>query len=89
MFPVKNTPALNHNDILSWFDGCKEGKIEGIVWHCNDGYLIKVMWKAFWFCHYVSGCQYIEYSSHVFGLKPKLLFCSHKRELVLFVEVLA
>lgn len=42
MFPVKNTPALNHNDILSWFDGCKEGKIEGIVWHCNDGYLIKV-----------------------------------------------
>ncbi|KAJ6651585.1 hypothetical protein lerEdw1_020826 [Lerista edwardsae] len=41
-FPVKNAPALNHSDILSWFDGCNEGKIEGIVWHCNDGHLIKL-----------------------------------------------
>ncbi|XP_066489248.1 RNA ligase 1 [Tiliqua scincoides] len=41
-FSIKNAPALNHNDILSWFDGCNKGKIEGIVWHCNDGYLIKL-----------------------------------------------
>ncbi|XP_053112355.1 uncharacterized protein C12orf29 homolog [Hemicordylus capensis] len=41
-FQIKNAPALNHDDILSWFDGCSEGKIEGIVWHCNDGYLIKL-----------------------------------------------
>ncbi|XP_054844859.1 uncharacterized protein C12orf29 homolog isoform X1 [Eublepharis macularius] len=41
-FKIKTPPALNHNDLLSWFNGCKEGKIEGIVWHCSDGYLIKL-----------------------------------------------
>lgn len=42
-FQIRNLPTLKHNDLLSWFEGCKEGKIEGIVWHCNDGCLIKVM----------------------------------------------
>ncbi|XP_061438660.1 RNA ligase 1-like isoform X2 [Rhineura floridana] len=42
VFQIKNTPALNREDILSWFDGCKAGKIEGIVWHCIDGSLIKL-----------------------------------------------
>ncbi|XP_003221179.2 RNA ligase 1 [Anolis carolinensis] len=42
IFQIKNAPALNHNDILTWLDGCKEGKIEGIVWHCADGNLIKL-----------------------------------------------
>uniref|UniRef100_A0A1D5RKK0 RNA ligase 1 n=1 Tax=Macaca mulatta TaxID=9544 RepID=A0A1D5RKK0_MACMU len=41
-FQVRNLPSLKHNDLLSWFEGCKEGKIEGIVWHCSDGCLIKV-----------------------------------------------
>ncbi|XP_043822019.1 uncharacterized protein C12orf29 homolog isoform X2 [Dromiciops gliroides] len=41
-FQIKNQPTLKHNDLLSWFEGCREGKIEGIVWHCNDGCLIKV-----------------------------------------------
>ncbi|ELK02547.1 uncharacterized protein C12orf29 homolog [Pteropus alecto] len=41
-FQIRNLPTLKHNDLLSWFEGCKEGKIEGIVWHCNDGCLIKV-----------------------------------------------
>ncbi|XP_074127038.1 RNA ligase 1 isoform X2 [Sminthopsis crassicaudata] len=41
-FQIKNQPTLKHEDLLSWFEGCREGKIEGIVWHCNDGCLIKV-----------------------------------------------
>lgn len=41
-FPIRNLPTLKHSDLLSWFEGCREGKIEGIVWHCNDGCLIKV-----------------------------------------------
>lgn len=42
-FKIKNAPSINRNDILTWLDGCKEGKIEGIVWHCPDGNLIKVI----------------------------------------------
>ncbi|XP_077195106.1 RNA ligase 1 isoform X1 [Paroedura picta] len=41
-FQIKTPPALNHNDLLSWFNGCNEGKIEGIVWHCSNGHLIKL-----------------------------------------------
>ncbi|XP_042119244.1 RNA ligase 1 isoform X2 [Peromyscus maniculatus bairdii] len=41
-FQVRNVPALKHNDLLSWFEDCREGKIEGIVWHCGDGCLLKV-----------------------------------------------
>uniref|UniRef100_A0A8B9QPV8 RNA ligase 1 n=1 Tax=Anas platyrhynchos TaxID=8839 RepID=A0A8B9QPV8_ANAPL len=41
-FEIKNPPSLNQNDILSWFEGCSEGKVEGIVWHCRDGCLIKL-----------------------------------------------
>ncbi|KAG6930024.1 hypothetical protein G0U57_004406, partial [Chelydra serpentina] len=41
-FEIKNPPMLKHSDILSWFESCREGKIEGIVWHCNDGHLIKL-----------------------------------------------
>ncbi|XP_049639104.1 uncharacterized protein C12orf29 homolog [Suncus etruscus] len=41
-FQIRNLPALRHSDLLSWFEGCKEGRIEGIVWHCKDGCLIKV-----------------------------------------------
>ncbi|XP_065597407.1 RNA ligase 1 isoform X2 [Cyrtonyx montezumae] len=41
-FEIKNPPALKQNDIVSWFEGCSEGKVEGIVWHCRDGSLIKL-----------------------------------------------
>ncbi|XP_075352633.1 RNA ligase 1 isoform X3 [Mycteria americana] len=41
-FEIKNPPSLKQNDILSWFEGCSEGKVEGIVWHCHDGCLIKL-----------------------------------------------
>lgn len=45
-FQVENLPTLKHKDLLSWFKDCSEGKIEGIVWHCGDGCLIKVMTKT-------------------------------------------
>ncbi|XP_054023856.1 uncharacterized protein C12orf29 homolog [Dryobates pubescens] len=41
-FEIRNPPALKHKAILSWFEGCSEGKVEGIVWHCQDGSLIKL-----------------------------------------------
>ncbi|KAM6424926.1 RNA ligase 1 isoform 4-T4 [Rhynochetos jubatus] len=41
-FEIKNPPPLKQKDILSWFEGCNEGKVEGIVWHCHDGCLIKL-----------------------------------------------
>uniref|UniRef100_A0A452EAB9 RNA ligase 1 n=1 Tax=Capra hircus TaxID=9925 RepID=A0A452EAB9_CAPHI len=44
-FQIRNLPTLKHSDLLSWFDGCREGKIEGIVWHCNDGCLIKMCFR--------------------------------------------
>ncbi|KAJ7410331.1 hypothetical protein WISP_109217 [Willisornis vidua] len=40
-FEIKNPPTLQQNDILSWFESSNEGKVEGIVWHCHDGCLIK------------------------------------------------
>ncbi|XP_038612779.1 uncharacterized protein C12orf29 homolog [Tachyglossus aculeatus] len=41
-FKIKSQPSLKHSDLLTWFESCREGKIEGIVWHCSDGRLIKV-----------------------------------------------
>uniref|UniRef100_A0A8C0BEA1 RNA ligase 1 n=1 Tax=Buteo japonicus TaxID=224669 RepID=A0A8C0BEA1_9AVES len=41
-FEIKNPPTLKQTDIVSWFEGCNEGKVEGIVWHCRDGCLIKL-----------------------------------------------
>ncbi|XP_043944361.1 uncharacterized protein C12orf29 homolog [Protopterus annectens] len=40
--PVQNPPALNQKDLISWFQESKEGEIEGIVWHCTDGTLVKI-----------------------------------------------
>ncbi|KAM9311657.1 RNA ligase 1 [Gastrophryne carolinensis] len=41
-FLIKNPPALNHSSLISWFNHCPEGEVEGIVWHCKDGSLIKL-----------------------------------------------
>ncbi|CAH2277682.1 PREDICTED: uncharacterized protein C12orf29 homolog [Pelobates cultripes] len=40
-FQIRNLPVLTHHSLVSWFD-CPEGKVEGIVWHCNNGSLIKL-----------------------------------------------
>ncbi|KAM4676770.1 RNA ligase 1 [Discoglossus pictus] len=42
VFQIHELPPLQHNSLVSWFDGCREGKVEGIVWHCKDGSLIKL-----------------------------------------------
>ncbi|XP_003967816.1 RNA ligase 1 [Takifugu rubripes] len=39
---VRNAPPVDFQQLRSWFQECPEGRVEGIVWHCNDGTLIKV-----------------------------------------------
>ncbi|KAG9335878.1 hypothetical protein JZ751_003535 [Albula glossodonta] len=39
---IQNAPAVNYRQLAEWFQGCEEGKVEGIVWHCNDGTLVKL-----------------------------------------------
>ncbi|XP_078075750.1 RNA ligase 1 isoform X2 [Mustelus asterias] len=34
--------TLNLADLISWFEESPEGKVEGIVWHCMNGVLIKL-----------------------------------------------
>ncbi|KAM3926997.1 RNA ligase 1 [Leptodactylus fuscus] len=41
-FVIKELAALDHNSVVSWFEHCQEGKVEGIVWHCKDGSLFKL-----------------------------------------------
>ncbi|XP_036374127.1 uncharacterized protein C12orf29 homolog isoform X2 [Megalops cyprinoides] len=39
---IRNAPAVNYQQLLAWFQECEEGRVEGIVWHCNDGTLVKL-----------------------------------------------
>ncbi|XP_066505196.1 RNA ligase 1 isoform X2 [Hoplias malabaricus] len=39
---VRNAPPVEYQQLYSWFQESHEGRVEGIVWHCNDGTLIKV-----------------------------------------------
>lgn len=39
---VRSAPALEYHQIRSWFQGSDVGRVEGIVWHCDDGALVKV-----------------------------------------------
>ncbi|KAM8974044.1 RNA ligase 1 [Pelodytes ibericus] len=41
LFQIKDLPELSHKNLMSWFS-CPDGEIEGIVWHCNNGSLIKI-----------------------------------------------
>nr|XP_033808476.1 uncharacterized protein C12orf29 homolog isoform X1 [Geotrypetes seraphini] len=41
-FQIKNQPHLKYNDLVLWFESSQRGKVEGIVWHCDDGSLIKL-----------------------------------------------
>ncbi|XP_054889858.1 uncharacterized protein C12orf29 homolog isoform X2 [Poeciliopsis prolifica] len=40
--PVRNPPPVDFQLLRSWFQENCEGRVEGIVWHCNDGTLIKI-----------------------------------------------
>ena len=35
-------PPLDLQGLTSWFQESREGGVEGIVWHCDDGTLVKV-----------------------------------------------
>uniref|UniRef100_UPI00398F4ED0 RNA ligase 1 n=1 Tax=Pristiophorus japonicus TaxID=55135 RepID=UPI00398F4ED0 len=39
---IEKPPALNLTDLTTWFEESPEGKVEGIVWHCANGTLIKL-----------------------------------------------
>lgn len=39
---IRNPPPVNFQQLCSWFQENSEGQVEGIVWHCNDGTLIKI-----------------------------------------------
>uniref|UniRef100_A0A3Q2UAC9 RNA ligase 1 n=1 Tax=Fundulus heteroclitus TaxID=8078 RepID=A0A3Q2UAC9_FUNHE len=39
---IRNPPAVNFQQLCSWFQESPEGRVEGIVWHCNDGTLVKI-----------------------------------------------
>ncbi|KAM4572991.1 RNA ligase 1 [Odontesthes bonariensis] len=40
--PIRNPPPVTFQQLYSWFQESPEGRVEGIVWHCNDGTLVKV-----------------------------------------------
>ncbi|XP_006633674.1 RNA ligase 1 [Lepisosteus oculatus] len=39
---IRNAPAVNYQQLVGWFQRCGEANVEGIVWHCNDGTLVKL-----------------------------------------------
>uniref|UniRef100_A0A3Q3WHN9 RNA ligase 1 n=1 Tax=Mola mola TaxID=94237 RepID=A0A3Q3WHN9_MOLML len=39
---IRNPPPVDFQQLRSWFQESPEGRVEGIVWHCSDGTLIKV-----------------------------------------------
>ncbi|CAB1454884.1 unnamed protein product [Pleuronectes platessa] len=38
----RTPPPLDFKQLRSWFHECPESRVEGIVWHCSDGTLLKV-----------------------------------------------
>ncbi|CAL1594755.1 unnamed protein product [Knipowitschia caucasica] len=40
--PLVLPPPLNLQNLRSWFQSGPEGRVEGIVWHCRDGTLLKL-----------------------------------------------
>ncbi|KAI4785737.1 hypothetical protein KUCAC02_037585, partial [Chaenocephalus aceratus] len=41
-FGVRNPPPVDFHQISSWLREGPGGRVEGLVWHCSDGTLIKV-----------------------------------------------
>ncbi|XP_068595257.1 RNA ligase 1 [Brachionichthys hirsutus] len=39
---IRNPPPVDFQQLRSWFRESPEGRVEGIVWHCEDGMLMKV-----------------------------------------------
>lgn len=39
---MKNPPPVDLQQLRLWFQDSPEGRVEGIVWHCSEGTLLKV-----------------------------------------------
>lgn len=39
---IRTPPPVHFQQLSSWFQESPDGRVEGIVWHCNDGTLLKV-----------------------------------------------
>ncbi|KAL0968640.1 hypothetical protein UPYG_G00269520 [Umbra pygmaea] len=39
---IRNPPPVDYHELRSWFQDSQEGRVEGIVWHCDDGSLVKL-----------------------------------------------
>ncbi|XP_071382110.1 RNA ligase 1 isoform X1 [Centroberyx affinis] len=39
---IRNPPPADFQQLCSWLQDSPEGRVEGIVWHCNNGTLVKV-----------------------------------------------
>ncbi|XP_029290188.1 RNA ligase 1 isoform X3 [Cottoperca gobio] len=39
---IRNPPPVDFQQLCSWFQESPAGRVEGIVWHCSDGSLVKV-----------------------------------------------
>uniref|UniRef100_A0A8C1UEY2 RNA ligase 1 n=1 Tax=Cyprinus carpio TaxID=7962 RepID=A0A8C1UEY2_CYPCA len=39
---IRNPPPVEFQQLYSWFQERQEGRVEGIVWHCDDGTLVKI-----------------------------------------------
>ncbi|XP_028285707.1 RNA ligase 1 [Parambassis ranga] len=39
---IQSPLPVDFHQLCSWFQESPEGQVEGIVWHCNDGTLVKV-----------------------------------------------
>lgn len=44
---IRNPPPVEFQQLQSWFQERQDGRVEGIVWHCSDGTLVKVNRKRF------------------------------------------
>ncbi|XP_072291645.1 RNA ligase 1 [Eucyclogobius newberryi] len=39
---ISSLPPLDFHSLRSWFQTRPEGRVEGVVWHCSDGTLLKL-----------------------------------------------
>lgn len=39
---IRNPPPVEVQQLRAWFQESPQGRVEGIVWHCSDGTLLKV-----------------------------------------------
>ncbi|XP_041964776.1 uncharacterized protein C12orf29 homolog [Alosa sapidissima] len=39
---IRDPPPVSYKELYTWLSECDQGKVEGIVWHCNDGALFKL-----------------------------------------------